>query len=45
MRSATKNTVLTIPGIKHICDKIVYEGDLRFRNAAGVSVKHRHHHW
>ena len=36
--------VLTIPGIKHICDEVVYEGDLRLGHAAGVPVKHRHHH-
>lgn len=36
--------VLTIPGVKHIGDEVVYEGDLRFGHAAGVPVKHWHHH-
>lgn len=36
--------VLTIPGIKHISDEVVYEGDLRFGHTAGVPVKHWHHH-
>lgn len=38
------NVALTVPGVKHICDEIVYEGDLRFGHAAGVSVEHGHHH-
>lgn len=36
--------LLTIPGIKHVCDEVVDEGDLRLGDAAGVSVKHWHHH-
>lgn len=40
----TGNAVLTIPGVEHIGDKVVYEGDLRFGHAAGVPVEHRHHH-
>lgn len=39
-----ENVVLTIPGVKHISDEVVYEGDLRFGHAAGVPVKHWHHH-
>lgn len=35
---------LTIPGVKHVSDEVVYEGDLRFGYAARVPVKHRHHH-
>lgn len=33
-----------IPGIKHVCDEVVDEGDLRLGDAAGVSVEHWHHH-
>lgn len=36
--------VLTIPGVEHVGDEVVNEGDLRFGHAAGVPVKHRHHH-
>lgn len=39
------NILLTIPGVKHVSDEVVDEGDLRFGYAARVSVKHRHHHW
>lgn len=39
------NTILlTIPGVEHVIDEVVDEGDLRFGYAARVSVKHRHHH-
>lgn len=45
----TQNTVeffaLTIPGIKHISDEVVYEGNLRFGDTAGVPVENGHHHW
>jgi len=40
----TEREVLTIPGVKHVGDEIVDEGDLRFGHAAGVPVEHRHHH-
>lgn len=40
----TTEIALTIPGVKHISDEVVYEGDLRFGHAAGVPVKHWHHH-
>lgn len=36
--------LLTIPGVEHVSDEVVNEGDLRFGYAARVSVKHRHHH-
>lgn len=36
--------LLTIPGVKHVGDEVVDEGDLRFGDAARVPVKHRHHH-
>lgn len=36
--------LLTIPGVKHVSDEVVDEGDLRFGDAARVPVKHRHHH-
>lgn len=39
-----ERAVLTVPGVKHVGDEVVYEGDLRLGNAAGVPVKHRHHH-
>jgi hypothetical protein len=35
---------LTIPGVKHFRDEVVNEGDLGFRDAAGVSVKDWHDH-
>lgn len=35
---------LTVPGVKHVCDEVVNERDLRLGNAAGVSVKNRHYH-
>lgn len=35
--------LLTIPCIKHVCYKIVNEGNLWLGNAAGVSVKYWHH--
>lgn len=38
------NILLTIPGVKHVSDEVVDEGDLRFGYAARVSVKHGHHH-
>lgn len=34
----------TVPGIKHVCDEVVDERDLGFGDAAGISVKNRHHH-
>lgn len=37
-------SVLTVPSIEHACDEVVNERDLRLGNAAGVSVKHGHHH-
>lgn len=33
---------LTIPCIEHVCNKVVYEGNLGLWDATGVSVKHRH---
>ena len=36
--------VLTVPGVKHVCDEVVNEGDLGFGDAAGISVKNWHHH-
>lgn len=44
MKRGEEDDVLTIPGIEHVGDEVVYEGDLRFGHAAGVPVKHRHHH-
>lgn len=35
---------ITIPGIKHIVDEVVNEGDLGFGNATGIPVKYRHDH-
>lgn len=35
---------LTIPSIKHVCYEVVNEGDLGFGDAAGIPVKHWHHH-
>lgn len=43
-RGGEEDDVLTIPGVEHVGDEVVYEGDLRFGHAAGVPVKHRHHH-
>lgn len=43
-QTSSKNVPLTIPGVKHVSDEVVYEGDLRFGYAARVPVKHRHHH-
>lgn len=36
--------VLTVPGIEHVRDEVVNEGDLRLGDAAGISVKNWHHH-
>lgn len=33
-----------IPSIKHVCYEVVNEGDLGFGDAAGIPVKHWHHH-
>lgn len=35
--------LLTVPGVKHVRDEVVHERDLRLGDAAGVSVKNRHH--
>lgn len=35
---------LTVPSIEHVRDEVVDEGDLGLGDAAGVAVKHRHHH-
>lgn len=37
--------ILTIPCIEHVCNKVVYEGNLGLWDATGVSVKHGHNHW
>lgn len=36
---------LTIPCIKHVCDEVVYKGNLGLWDATRVPVKHRHNHW
>lgn len=41
---STENVLCTIPGVKHVSDEVVDEGELRFGDAAGVPVKHWHHH-
>lgn len=35
--------LLTIPCIKHVCYKIINEGNLRLGDAAGVSIKNWHY--
>lgn len=35
---------LTIPCIEHVCNEVVYEGNLGLWDATRVSVKHRHNH-
>lgn len=39
-----KRTVVTIPGVEHVSDEVVDEGDLGLGNAAGVPVKDGHYH-
>lgn len=39
-----RKRIPTIPGVEHVCDEVVNEGDLRFGHTARVPVEHRHHH-
>jgi len=34
----------TVPGVEHVRDEVVDEGDLGLGNAAGVPVEHGHDH-
>lgn len=43
-RKIRENVSHTIPGVKHVSDEVVNEGELRLGYAAGVPVKHWHHH-
>lgn len=40
----SKHHSLTIPSIKHVCYEVVNERDLGLGDAAGIPVKHWHHH-